>query len=483
MSSNRLDRAVATAALALCACVYGAAAQSVADDLATAEARFSAARTAAVHLLAPRAYTDASDLLRDAYRRDEDGASASGVREQIGRALGELERAEGLADRVRGRFSDALAARERAAAEGADERAAQSWEGAERELERAGREAQGGDFEDAVGPAGRATTLYRRAAATARSARLLGEAIAARQAAISAGASELAPATFASGEEALGAAEAALDDGTDAQVRRDGDRAASAFRRAAWIAALADSVRSRAIPLERLVNAHERDLARLAEAAGIAPPDLRAEGAGATEPIERAVRDLLARNASLEADLRAERETAARLEERVGSLEDALTETERRFTDARDELLARQRRDDRLRETSALFAPEEAEVSVTGNLMTLRLYGLTFESGSDEVEESMEPLLTKVERVLLEFPEATIRIEGHTDSQGNPDRNRALSQSRAIAIREYLLSRLPISSSRMEAFGHGEDRPIARNDTEEGRARNRRIEVILTLPG
>ena len=77
---------------------------------------------------------------------------------------------------------------------------------------------------------------------------------------------------------------------------------------------------------------------------------------------------------------------------------------------------------------------------------------------------------------------APVRIEGHTDARGNADANRALSQRRAIAIRDYLLTNLPISSDRLEATGYGEERPIAREDTEEGRARNRRIEIVLTIP-
>ena len=50
-------------------------------------------------------------------------------------------------------------------------------------------------------------------------------------------------------------------------------------------------------------------------------------------------------------------------------------------------------------------------------------------------------------------------------------------------MREHLLARVPIPSSRVEAAGLGEERPIASNETEEGRARNRRIEIVLTLPG
>jgi OOP family OmpA-OmpF porin len=69
-----------------------------------------------------------------------------------------------------------------------------------------------------------------------------------------------------------------------------------------------------------------------------------------------------------------------------------------------------------------------------------------------------------------------IQISGHTDNVGNPQRNRALSQSRAEAVRAYLVEH-GIDGSRVEAIGYGDTRPVASNDTEAGRQQNRRIEA------
>jgi outer membrane protein OmpA-like peptidoglycan-associated protein len=458
----------------------GAVAQSPSERLADLERRNEAAQGAAVHLLAPRAYDEAADRLRDAQRRVADGADDA--RERLSRAEQALEVAEATADRVRGRFDESLAARRRAMEEDAERRVPPAWEAAEEAFARGGRDAERDDFDGIAETDRRTAELYRRAHAAARSDRLLGTVGNARQVALSAGASELAPRTFAAGEAALADGQSGLASATDEVVERDGDRAMRAFRRAAWVAALSDSVRNRTLSLERLIDAHEADLARLADAAGVPMPDLQREDDTTAEELDRAIRDLLDRNADLAATLRAEQATSAQLSDQVASLELALTDSERRYSESRAALLDRQARDARLRETSALFTEDEGEVFLSGDDLVLRLHGLTFESGSDEVDESMEPLLAKVQRVLIDYSDATIRIEGHTDSQGNPDRNRTLSQSRAVAIREYLLGRLPISSSRVEAVGHGEDRPIARNDTEAGRARNRRIEIILTVP-
>ena len=82
-------------------------------------------------------------------------------------------------------------------------------------------------------------------------------------------------------------------------------------------------------------------------------------------------------------------------------------------------------------------------------------------------------------RSLHAWPEATIEIQGHTDSSGSADLNRALSMLRAEAVREYLIGK-GIDPARMTAVGYGEDLPIGDNATAEGRAMNRRVELIRT---
>jgi OOP family OmpA-OmpF porin len=75
----------------------------------------------------------------------------------------------------------------------------------------------------------------------------------------------------------------------------------------------------------------------------------------------------------------------------------------------------------------------------------------------------------------MRCPDAVIEISGHTDSVGNDDTNSQLSQRRAEEVSEYL-KKAGVGAERMTAVGYGKTRPVASNDTEEGRARNRRIE-------
>jgi outer membrane protein OmpA-like peptidoglycan-associated protein len=76
--------------------------------------------------------------------------------------------------------------------------------------------------------------------------------------------------------------------------------------------------------------------------------------------------------------------------------------------------------------------------------------------------------------------DATLRlsIEGHTDSDGADDANLKLSQDRAAAVKEYLVTNYKVDAARLETKGSGETKPIDTNDTPEGKANNRRVELV-----
>ena len=86
-----------------------------------------------------------------------------------------------------------------------------------------------------------------------------------------------------------------------------------------------------------------------------------------------------------------------------------------------------------------------------------------------------------MQRALREFPTSEMVIEGHTDAQGDENMNQSLSDKRAEAVRVYLLANMGIDAERLVARGYGESRPIANNESEAGRAKNRRIDVVVKL--
>lgn len=108
------------------------------------------------------------------------------------------------------------------------------------------------------------------------------------------------------------------------------------------------------------------------------------------------------------------------------------------------------------------------------------LEGIHFDTNKDVIKPDSKPILDRAVEVLKKYPQVRIEVSGHTDSNGEYAHNVDLSQRRAESVRKYLVDN-GIEESRIETRGAGPNEPIATNDTAEGRAENRRIEVkILT---
>ncbi len=121
---------------------------------------------------------------------------------------------------------------------------------------------------------------------------------------------------------------------------------------------------------------------------------------------------------------------------------------------------------------------EYMEYRQTDRGVVITLGDVLFEVGEADLLPVAQQNLGDVIELLDSEPDAAIRIEGHTDATGPAQLNLRLSEQRAMAVREALTD-LGVDAGRMNAVGMGEDFPIATNETEEGRARNRRVDVIL----
>lgn len=181
----------------------------------------------------------------------------------------------------------------------------------------------------------------------------------------------------------------------------------------------------------------------------------QSEARAAREAEERAAR---------EAQLAAQREAEAR----------ALAESQ-----AREAELARREADLATQAASSLQRQLDylaRRESARGTVFTLG--DVAFPSGSAALNVDAAGSLREVVALLEEEPARQVIIEGHTDSQGSADSNLALSQRRADAVRGALVD-LGVDSSRIAAEGMGEDFPVADNTTADGRAANRRVEVVV----
>ena len=103
---------------------------------------------------------------------------------------------------------------------------------------------------------------------------------------------------------------------------------------------------------------------------------------------------------------------------------------------------------------------------------------LLFDTGKASFQKSADQVLEAMVVIFKEYPQANFAIEGYTDSVGSESSNQALSERRANAVRDYLISN-GINAERLTAAGYGEDSPIATNNTRAGRSENRRVEVKL----
>lgn len=115
------------------------------------------------------------------------------------------------------------------------------------------------------------------------------------------------------------------------------------------------------------------------------------------------------------------------------------------------------------------------ELASTGKVA---LYGLNFDTDKDSLRADSEPALKEIAKLLTANRAMNVRVVGHTDNQGRPDHNLDLSRRRASTVVRELAARYSIAASRLDAFGCGLYAPVASNESEEGRAKNRRVELV-----
>ncbi len=127
----------------------------------------------------------------------------------------------------------------------------------------------------------------------------------------------------------------------------------------------------------------------------------------------------------------------------------------------------------------ALENSQAADVSREGNLLSVNFKGdVTFATNSAEVKPSLYSEINRIAGVLNQYPDTLIRVEGHTDSIGSDDYNMALSKRRAESVKTLLVQR-GVAESRIEVVGYGKTMPVASNETEAGRQKNRRVEIKI----
>jgi len=124
---------------------------------------------------------------------------------------------------------------------------------------------------------------------------------------------------------------------------------------------------------------------------------------------------------------------------------------------------------------------EVSALDIKGSIASsgkIALYGILFDTGKSEIKSESEKTLSSVANFLKDNPEVNVYIVGHTDNVGDYALNQKLSKSRGESVKSYLVSKYGISATRLSGDGAGSICPVTSNDTEDGRALNRRVEIV-----
>jgi outer membrane protein OmpA-like peptidoglycan-associated protein len=161
------------------------------------------------------------------------------------------------------------------------------------------------------------------------------------------------------------------------------------------------------------------------------------------------------------------------------------SQADQKAASAQRALEARRRIDSAYAQAQNVFSPQEAEVYRQGDNLIFRMKAVQFPSGSSDLPSSSFRALNKVRDIVQNMNAQQVIVEGHTDSTGDPDVNQDISQERAEAVAEYLresVDRRTGGSSpiNIEAEGYGDEHPISTNKTKQGRALNRRVDIIVS---
>lgn len=123
------------------------------------------------------------------------------------------------------------------------------------------------------------------------------------------------------------------------------------------------------------------------------------------------------------------------------------------------------------------------EIARQGDNVILNMPGhVTFATDSAQISPAFQGTLDQVAATISEYQDTRVQVAGHTDNTGSETYNEQLSQRRAQAVADYLASR-GVASTRITTIGYGEARPVASNETADGRQQNRRVEIILSPSG
>lgn len=445
-----------------------------------ADAARALAESGNAKLLAPRSYERGMKEYRDAESALERGRNIEYVRSNAADATRYFKTAAEAARLAKTALALGLKSRQDAANASAPRLSPEIWSDAQQKFLRAIQLLERGDLKNAKRREIEATSLYRDAELIAIKAQYLSETRRLLVDADRARVGRYAPITLGKAKQLLANAERELNENRyDTDLPRSLAKQANyEAKHALYLSEIVRQVRDKKLSSEQLVLNWEQPMRAIAGVADIVPdmqdgPDrLMAELAAYFEGQANELQALQQEKADNEVRLADMAEELRALDQRLGG-----ATAERAALIQRLEAQARIKA--QFAQVDKMFSRSEARVFREGDSIILRLVGLSFDSGASQIKPGNFDLLAKVEKAIDVFPRSELTIEGHTDSHGGDASNQKLSQERAESVHQYMINAMRIPTYRLIATGYGETRPVSSNETEAGRARNRRIDIVI----
>ena len=428
---------------------------------------------------APKSYKQAMDYYRDADDAFKKGNPIETIQTKLNAAASYFKIATDKCTLADATFGSATTARKDALTAEAPKYSPELWNAAEAKFRAAAEALEDGNLGGAREDAGEARGKYRSAELDAIKSNFLASARTLLKRAETLDVKERAPRTLEKARTLTAQTDALLQQNryNNADARKLAQESSYEAAHAIFLSDTIAQMRMQEKSWEDVLLAAEDPLQQLAAALGV---QVRFDE-GYDGPVRQLVAAVKERDAKVQ---RAEEKTTGQAAA-IDSLNRKIAAMESKLGTAHNAELEQQRKADLLRkneenvaEVLRMFSPDEAIVQRDGNNVVIRLYGLFFTPSNTAVDPRSAALLTKVQDAIRKFPGCQVAVEGHLDAQGSVSSAQRISASRASAVSASLAANLP-PTLQIVSQGYGSTRPLASNTTAEGRASNRRIDVVI----
>lgn len=508
--------------LVCCLCMFAAGAASAVDRAGYDELTkiMDSAKVMRVEVFAPKSWEKAQRAYKDATQAIEREKEQKSINREVGRAREHAENALKATEVCRLTLREYLPPREKAMEAKAPTLVPELYEDAERQFMKATEKVESGDVKGALKEAEKASPLFDQAELQAIREEVIGPANRLIDKAIADDGEKFALSTLDKARTAREKADAVIvqDRYNREEAMRHARQAEYEARHASNIAQSVRALNRNDQAWEKLMLVYEIQMDQVGRTIGLDHLPFDNGPQAAADTLILYIKAMQERNADLEAqyaelhDRMSSRLTAAlkrtgdtpseaeplalaeQLDTRLAALLDDNAQLERQLDNASDKLTtvsqereqvaaaleSRVEQEEKFKKAKRILNPSEGEVLFnSSNDIVLRLHGLSFDVGKSNIKDEHIPLLKKAETVIQMFPDSRLVVEGHTDASGDPGSNVTLSQKRAYAVMQYLRQSLLIPAERISSIGFGSDKPVASNKTADGRAKNRRIDIII----